>query len=293
MALPLRRGMIALVATMLSTVVLTSCGSSDGSGAAGTRYVALGDSAVAGAGIGLTSAPCHRSKRNYPSLLAGELPVDQFVDASCIGATTHDVLDAHTADDGEIVPPQIEDVTPDTDVVTISIGGNDSQFIPSLFVSCYIPPTNSAKACQSAVDRLPALLAKTQKSIVTVLEAIHKKAPDALVVMVSYLRIMPDSGKCDPQTVPITPTYIREAAAAEGKLEAVMRAATEQAGATYVNMRKVSVGHDACSGEGNAWVSGNDPIAGDGTFLHPRAKGAEAVARAVDPVIRSRLRKQG
>jgi lysophospholipase L1-like esterase len=222
-------------------------------------------------------------------LIADKLGVDNFVDASCIGATTADVLDGHTADDGEFVPAQMEDVTADTDVVSITIGGNDSEFIASLYVACYVPPQSSAKACASAVSRLPAMLGKIQENIATTIEAIREKAPHADVVLVGYPRIMPDSGSCDPDVVPISPPLLSASATVEGKLEATMRAAAKEGGAEYVDMRKRSVGHEACAGEDDAWVSGNSPKPGDGTFLHPRAKGAKAMAGAVLPLVKSGL----
>jgi lysophospholipase L1-like esterase len=281
--------MVALVVAGLTTFLLTSCGSKDEEPKAGPTYVALGDSAVAGAGIGHTSPPCYNSDRNYAALIADELGVDSFEDASCIGATTHDVLNAHTADDGEIVAPQVEDLTPETEVVTISIGGNDGEYVPNLFTACY-SLQNSGKGCEKAIGTGPDVLKKTQADIVTTLRAIQKKAPHALVIMVGYLRIMPDSGTCDPDTVDISPTALSAAAAAEGRMAEVMQDAAKQAGVRYVDMRKLSEGHDACAGDDEAWVSGNTAKPGDGTFLHPRAKGAKAVAKVVAPLVESRLR---
>ena len=289
----LQRAVGALLATVLSFATLSACSSSTPdprpSEPSGPRYVALGDSMTAGAGIGSTSAPCYRSRANFPSLIADELGVKNFVDASCIGATTADVREGHVADDGEFVPAQMDDLTADTDVVSITIGGNDSEFLASLYVACYVPPGSSAKACSSAVERLPAQLDKIQQNIAATLAAIRKKAPRALVVLVGYPRIMPDSGSCDPSVVPIAEPHLGAAAKLEGQLEATMRAAAKQGGAEYVDMRKRSVGHDACAGKDDAWVSGNSPEPGDGTFLHPRAKGAKAMARAVLPVVKARL----
>jgi lysophospholipase L1-like esterase len=278
---PLRRAATALA--VVGALLLGACGGSDDRPATGPRYVALGDSAVAGAGIGRTSPPCFNSDRGYAALVADRLGVEDFVDASCIGATTHDVLAAHTADTGEIVPPQIDDVTRDTDVVTISIGGNDGDYVPLLFSSCY-SLQNSEKACRTAVDQPRATLDRTRQGIVRVLEAVRKKAPDALVIAVGYLPIMPDSGRCDPDVVRISPRDLSDAAAAERRVTETMRAAAQQVGVRYVDMRRLARGHDACAGDQDAWVSGHTAKPGDGTFLHPRAKGAAAVAATVAPL---------
>ena len=57
------------------------------------RYVALGDSFVAGPLIPTTdlASGCARSDHNYPSLVAKALDVKTFVDVSCSGATTSDL----------------------------------------------------------------------------------------------------------------------------------------------------------------------------------------------------------
>jgi lysophospholipase L1-like esterase len=285
----LRRGAAVLVVSVLSAVALSACGGSDGEHKSGPRYVALGDSAVSGAGIGRTAPPCYNSRRGYAALVARETGVDNFVDASCPSATTEAITGPQTAPDGEVVPPQLEAVTPDTDVITISIGGNDNQYVPQLFTSCY-SLQNSEAACRKAVRSSATALAHTEANIVGALEAIKEKAPDALVVMVNYLRIMPDSGTCDPDVVRIASDDLSAAAEAEDRLAVVMKAAADKAGVSFVDMRKRSKGHDACAGDDKAWVSGATAKPGDGTFLHPRAKGAEAVAKAVVPVVASRLK---
>lgn len=278
-----------LIGAVLCAVALSACGGSDGEKKDGPRYVALGDSAVAGAGIGRTTPPCHTSSRNYAALVAKDVGVDDFVDASCIGATTQAITRPQTLTGGEVVPPQIEAVTPETDVVTISIGGNDSDYIPKLFTGCY-SLQNSEQACRAAVDASGDLMAQTERDIVGALDAIKKKAPDALVVMVNYLRIMPETGTCDPKVVRISASDLSAAAQAEDRLAKAMQDAADQAGVTFLDMRKRSKGHDACAGDDAAWVSGATAEPGDGTFLHPRAKGAKAVAKALVPVVESRLK---
>lgn len=273
----------AMVGVAALTVVAFTTGCSRGDDETrepARSYVALGDSAVAGAGIGVGDAPCYRSSRNYPSLLADSLGLndDQFVDVSCPGATTKDVLE------GRLKPtpldPQIDAVGPRTDLVTISIGGNDSGYIPALFAYCYQPPTRSAAACQKTLDALPQLLPGIEQAIENTLTEIAARAPEAQVVLVSYLRLMPDDGVCDSSTVPGSTEQLRAGARAEGQLEEAMREAADEAGVSYVSMRDVSADHSACATD-DPWASGITAVAGDGSALHPNAAGMQAVADKV------------
>ncbi|MCW2750396.1 MAG: hypothetical protein JWR83_1506 [Aeromicrobium sp.] len=279
-----------LVGVVLSAYALASCGGSGSPTPQGTRYVALGDSFVAGAGIDRSTGACLRSDHNYAALLAASLKVENFADASCPGATTHDVLNGLQRSDGSFIPAQIDSVSPDTDLITISIGANDSNFIPALF-ACHMPTTNTSAACQTNEAQIPTVLSATMKSIVTVLKTIQQRAPHAAIVMVSYLRLMPDSGTCT--AVQIAPADILATSQGEAQLDATMRAAAKDAGVQYVDMRTRSVGHDVCAAKDAAWVNGATPAVGDGTMMHPRERGMAAVAKAVKPVAESALAARG
>src|SRR4051795_7220746 len=90
-------------------------------------YVAMGDSYSAGPLIPTTdlAGGCARSDHNYPSLLADRLHVRSFVDTTRSGAAAgHRALVQHPFQ-GSRVPPQLNAVTPGTDLVSLGIGGND------------------------------------------------------------------------------------------------------------------------------------------------------------------------
>lgn len=270
-----RHAPVTLVA-IVALVVLNACGES--ASHAGLKYVALGDSYVAGAGIATSTTECQRSDHNYPSLLAAELKAKTFVDVSCGGATTTSVLDGTTLPSGSHVKPQLDAVTSDTDIVTIGIGGNDSQVTQTFFSSCLIPPSNTSVACRGAVAAIPAILGTTGRSIVSTLRAIKERAPKARVVLVGYLRIVPASGACT--AIPIGAAEIPLAAKIEADVEKSLRLAAQAAAVPFVSVRAISAGHDACAGE-NSWVNGVIPVPGDGALLHPRAAGMRAVAHEV------------
>lgn len=98
------------------------------------RYVAMGDSYASGEGLDpfeSGSGDCHRSPRAHPRLvtLPGEAapiasdadPLISFESAACSGADIDDLANF-----------QISALGSDTDLLTISIGGNDAGFAPFL-----------------------------------------------------------------------------------------------------------------------------------------------------------------
>src|SRR6188474_917830 len=80
-----------VVAGLLTAAPATGADRSDG----GERYVAFGDSFVSGPGIApARPGDCERSTRNFPSLVAAELGITDFTDASCGGAVIGDLWSA-------------------------------------------------------------------------------------------------------------------------------------------------------------------------------------------------------
>src|SRR3982751_238342 len=90
----------------------------------GATYVALGSSFAAGPGIAAQAADspgrCGQSAENYARQVARALKL-KLVDRSCGGATTADILGTGPLG----LPPQIDGLTADTALVTVTVGGND------------------------------------------------------------------------------------------------------------------------------------------------------------------------
>src|SRR5437868_12519350 len=82
--------------------------------ASATKYVALGDSYSSGTGTRtFYEATCQRSIYAYPYLLHNAHPEWTFVNATCSGAKT-----------GDLINTQAASLTADTNWVTYTIGGN-------------------------------------------------------------------------------------------------------------------------------------------------------------------------
>lgn len=117
------------------------------------KYVAMGDSFSSGEGnppfengtneVGVDE--CHRSSLAYPRLLEfdSNLGSGSTAFVACSGATTKDVLGESEDDDPHgkwDEPSQVDALSEDTEVVTITIGGNDIKFkefaLACIFVNC-------------------------------------------------------------------------------------------------------------------------------------------------------------
>ncbi len=235
------------------------------------RYVALGDSYTAGPLIPWMTEDqtgCLRSTRDYPAVLAQWLRPDEFVDVSCSGADTRD-LTAPQESFGPPVDPQLDSVTPDTDLVTMGLGGNDFDLFVSL--ASGERPDDVFGTLHSTGDRLSAAV-----------RAIHDRAPDAVVALVGYPRIVPESGSCD--ELGFAADDVRWLERVERALNAAIRAAAEREDALYVDTYRGSQGHDVCAAD--PWVNGRTTETFSALAYHPFAEGMTATAVAVHEALR-------
>ncbi|GAB7333576.1 hypothetical protein MBLNU13_g05148t1 [Cladosporium sp. NU13] len=89
------------------------------------HIAALGSSFAAGPSIPpQINAAARRSGANYPSLLASALSA-KLTDLSSSGATLLNILSEPQQTLLATLPPQIDGLPEDVDVVTITAGGND------------------------------------------------------------------------------------------------------------------------------------------------------------------------
>jgi hypothetical protein len=111
---------------------------------------------------------------------------------------------------------------------------------------------------------------------VKALQAVRAAAPDAEVAILGYPWILPRTGGCFDR-MPVAEGDVPYLRGIQTTLnDAVKRAATAT-GVTYVNMNKVSEGHDACQPIGVRWIEpvlqGTNPV-----IVHPNALGEQQMA---------------
>src|SRR4051794_26656202 len=159
------RQTIALVAAIAAVLALAGAAYAE-------NYVALGDSYSAGNGANSTNLnyACNRNTYAYPYQVAAQRG-DALTFVACSGATTADVLNS-----------QVGYLNSGTQLVTMTIGGNDIGFA-SLIVSCTTIgcQTQIASSSWQITNTLPAKLDQTYA-------AIKARAPNARVVILGYPR---------------------------------------------------------------------------------------------------------
>jgi lysophospholipase L1-like esterase len=294
--------LVAAVGMALSVLVP----SARGAGTEGYQeYVALGDSWSADVVIADTDgvpdstyAPtgCAQSHRNYPKLLAAALKVPTFRDATCGSATTDDFYAPQTGlPTGETNPAQFDRLTPTTDLVTVGIGGNDAGFAGAA-MDCLSPDPRGAhckeKYTAGGVDQLEQQINASEPKLVAALEEIHRRSPNARVLMLDYLAGIPQKG-CYP-VVPVSDSDMAYLHATFDKLNAMVKRAAAAGGADFVDTYTPSLGHHVCALPTQRYVEGLGGVSVNGPAVavpaHPNSAGAASQFRTTLAAIESRQR---
>jgi lysophospholipase L1-like esterase len=250
------------------------------------RYVALGDSFTAAPYVPTTDLAegCLRSTGNYPALVAERLAIPTLVDVSCSGADTRDLVRPQNTFRDATVPPQLDAVTADTDLVTLGIGGNDFDLFVTLLQTCIQlgagEPTG--RPCTDYLDAngtdLRDQISRITRRVAAALDRIQRRAPEAEVLLVGYPRIVPTDRTC-PRLLPLADGDYLLAARVSKSLDRALTRAARQAGVELVDMYRASRGHDVCSDD--PWVNGQVTDQAAALAFHPFAAGMDAVADRV------------
>ncbi|TQF05620.1 SGNH/GDSL hydrolase family protein [Kitasatospora acidiphila] len=249
------------------------------------NYVALGDSYSAGSGILPLdlSAPleCARSSLNYPHDLAAQAGLN-LTDVTCGGAQTKDFAGSQYPG----VAPQLDALNANTGLVTMTIGGNDSGVFIDAILACGsagVVTLGFGDPCQtlygSSFDNT--IDNSTYPALVSALNAVRAKAPNARVAIVGYPWIVPSQAVpgCFVK-MPIASGDIPYLRDLEVHLNSAVQRAAATTGASYVDMSAASDGHDACQPIGTRWI---EPVLFGTNYVpvHPNALGEAAMAGQV------------
>ncbi|KEI45709.1 SGNH/GDSL hydrolase family protein [Saccharopolyspora rectivirgula] len=243
----------AAVALALAGTITTAPAFADTNAA--ENYVALGDSYASGVGTREyfeDSGDCKRSPKAYPQLWADAHDVSNFSFVACSGAVTDDVNSE-----------QLDALSSETTLVTISIGGNDIGFV-DVITGCLLNTDEGcadkvAEAEEKARDELPAKLEQTYANI-------RQAAPNAEVVVLGYPRLN-DLGDCSiPGYSEAKRERINEGA---DVLAEIIQEQASAAGFTFADTRAAFDGHGVCSDD--EWINGpSSPLA---ESFHPNTDG--------------------
>ncbi|MGH3830121.1 MAG: SGNH/GDSL hydrolase family protein [Pseudonocardiaceae bacterium] len=248
------------------------------------HYVALGDSYASGPLIPMQRTDpigCERSTSNYPALLASALHLGDYTDVSCGSATTDNMTAAQTVPLGTN-PPQFDALRPDTDLVTLTISGNNIGFIDIITTCTLLSSTDplgnpcERQATAGGTDVYAQRIAAAAPKVAQVLEGIRERSPRAKVLLVGYLRLLPPTLGCYP-VLPIARGDVPYLDGVERQLGAMLAEQASEHGAVFVDSYGGSLGHDACQLPGVKWVEGLVPTS-PAAPVHPNATGMRAVA---------------
>jgi hypothetical protein len=226
--------------------------------------------------VDLTSPQCLRSTRNYPRLIAADTGAE-LKDVTCGAAETNDFFESQYPG----TAPQLNAVQADTELVTMTIGGNDSGVFINAILACAAAGVSTLGQGSPCKDRYGSSFEATIENttypaLVSALSAVRAKAPAARVAILGYPWIMPASGGCFLK-MPVAKGDVPYVRGIQATLNDAVRRAAEATGSTYVDMNAVSEVHDACQPLGVRWVEpvllGTNPV-----VVHPNALGESKMA---------------
>ncbi|WGD38243.1 SGNH/GDSL hydrolase family protein [Lysinibacter sp. HNR] len=276
-----------------------------------TRYVALGDSYASGFGLGnytpLPAAGCSQSHDNYPHRIAQALGY-QLDDATCSGATIANIVSVpQKTTVGAIAPTQLNSLTPETDLVTVTIGGNDMGFYSVLSQcaawgpqgSLILGKGNNCKAKYApdgGIDQLRETLEKTVKpAFDNLLATISATAKNAKILVVGYPALFPGAihvpqdakgcftpaltiipPKTFPDSYPFTTIDTEYLHGVQIEMNDMQKSIAAKHGAQFVDTFRDSGGNTPCASNKNSFISGitmKGLSLADGV-MHPNQTGA-------------------
>lgn len=224
--------------------------------AAMLQMASLGSSYAAGPGLAI----------NYPHLVATNIDAN-LTDRSVSGSLLKDISS------------QVAGIPSNADIVTLTSGGNDLNYVGGL--SQHIAPAQTVSETQ-----LTAIFTSA-------LDQIHAVAPNAIIYLVEYPTML--SSSTEPNIdVPFNVTQITAFEQIFSTLKAATEASVEgrEDWVVVVPISANSIDHALGSSE-TLWVNGDSvPTGAGGAAWHPNTAGAQAMADMVVESIQGSIGKR-
>lgn len=251
----------------------------------GAHYVNMGSSFAAGVKTGpvpaSSPARCFQSEANYARVLAAQLSL-ALTDVSCAGATSAHLLGAWN----ELLA-QIDAVTPDTRLVTITVGGNDIAYVGNLTAaSCQqgesIHVSGMTLPCPPPFPVAEEAYTTLERNLREIATQIRARAPQARVVFIQYVALVPETQCPQSRFTEAEAAALRATAA---RLAEITARAAHAGGAEVLAMDRIARGHTPC--DAAPWSVGlaADYDEAQGAPWHPNRAGMEAIARALEALV--------
>lgn len=269
------------------------------------NYVGMGDSFSSGesvesfeSGTATSTNECHRSPKAYPRVLEEGLHLNlgsKFV--ACSGATTHHLTNTWSGKNLTELA-QWDHLTADTDLVTVTIGGNNMPFGDFAF-ACVAPGQSLRCDGQPRTDALAGIVNNVIPNVQSSMTALKGKldtlGSEAAVLVVGYPQLVPDTyhGTCGWQSYQEVEA-IREVTAS---LNTAIKNEVEAIGGNFhfvpVNNSGSSfIGHELCrsgSPTGDFFFYDENPFIPAVYTFHPNEGGQDAYAEVVREWLQSHM----
>jgi hypothetical protein len=240
---------VLLVVAVVGAVVAAA-------GPAGTttwNYVAMGDSYSSGVGTGSYSldSGCKRSAYAYPYLFTQKHTMGTFDFVACSGAKTSD-----------LIANQLSHLSTSTNLVTMTIGGNDIGFA-NLIQQCTVAD------CTKTLTTTTATLSSTLGPALDIaFSDVRGAAPNAMVIVLGYPHVFSTVGCFG--TLGITSTEEKDANALADAMDGVLSSYATKYSFVYKSAILPWTGHAVCSS--SPWLNGLN-LFNTGESYHPTRAG--------------------
>ncbi|MGO3701710.1 MAG: SGNH/GDSL hydrolase family protein [Candidatus Saccharimonadales bacterium] len=279
------------IAAILAIVLFAPAAS-----AATNQYVALGDSYASGMGAdahkrgvnagnadlntyepgtAVEGTGCWRNVNAYPYAVANNLGYDLTFRA-CAGATIDEVLNGKSGE-----PSQLDSLWPETELVTLTAGGNDVDFmgIMSCIITSYCQ--ENGWVAQNTANKLANELPGRYDHL---LAEIKSRAPSARIAMFGYAVTVPGPFNLEPY---MQPSEQRIALNLRNNINQVMAEAAARNGVEFIDpfvagspFNRKDAHADNITSASATWALRLE-VAGIGSSWHPTRKGHDYAAQVI------------
>lgn len=192
--------------------------------------------------------------------------------------------DAGPEKNPSVLAAQIDALEPDTDLITLSIGGNDLSFGPwSRCITGMLENRGEEDCDEGLYDESARALLDLPSRLDDIYRRIHEKAPDATIITTGYMPIASLRDECE-ATADLPSGTLNWAAGLTVTMNAMVRDAATRNGALYVLPANAEF-HSVCAPANERWT---DPTGEETNSFpaHPTPAGQKAMAEAIADVLK-------
>jgi hypothetical protein len=154
------------------------------------------------------------------------------------------------------VAPQLDAVSRDTQVVTMTIGGDDSGVFINSILRCAAAGLTTLGKGSPCRDQYGSSFEDTIRTTtyppLVQLRAVRARAPHAEVTILGH-PFLPATRGCFP-LMPVAEGDVPHLRGVQATLNDAIRRAAKDTGVTFIDLSRVSEGHDACQPIGVRWI---------------------------------------